>query len=467
MFDMAAINLEFELKLAGAPVDVRSALDSPAIRAALRGAISSERVVSHYYDDAKGSLVKNGASLRIRKDREGAVIVAKQAEDGSNARRIEVERPAGKPLRFSPLGVAAVDAVIASGAPLRRTGRIAFDRTSVEIVWEGARIELAADVGEARLAGRSRPISELEIELIDGPPDAVFSIARALVNEAAGRLSLRLAPKALPDAPYRAAALDPDRATTADALRRDLARAGVELERALVRLELRKPRACRKAARALRRVIDASELWGDGDGALRQLTDEARHGLDVFMRAERLRRLTRAPSAVNFGALMALAREDAFLHAQTVSFGLFRILLLEKSIVAPLRAPARLRRIAAAERLDEISAAVASATDNEDRARALARLASAARASAAFYPEGPHRSFRRLLRSALRAHKAADAANETCALAAEAAAGQGPVAARAAGFIAGAAAAEAAARLAAAPHACEALIAAPAFWREG
>lgn len=430
------------------------------------GALSSERVVSVYFDDPKRSLARNGASLRVRRDGGGCFVVAKADEGPSGVRRAEVERAAERPVKFLPLGIAAVDAVIASGAPLRRQARVAYDRLSAIVAWEGGRIEIAADIGEARFGAARRAISEIELELMEGPPEAVFSLARGILSTPGNRLRLRLASKAPHKAKRRIRRGSLDGATAGDVLATHLARAGEALERATAALDRRKPKACRNAARALRRVIDAADFWGADDARMSDLAEEARQYWPDFQRAEQLRRLARESAGVDFGPSLVNARADAQRLMRSTAFELFRLTLLQRAMRAPNAAMEAPARNVAAQKLDQHFDAVAAAASESERRRALAGLASALRAAAKFFPKVQRRAFRRLVRDAHSAYGAADRAREECALAAEAAAGQGAAAARAAGFIAGAAAAEAAAHLAAAPGACDALLSAQRFWRE-
>lgn len=52
------------------------------------------------------------------------------------------------------------------------------------VLHDGAEIELAFDEGEVAAAGRARPISEVELELVSGDPAALFDLARRLSRTA-------------------------------------------------------------------------------------------------------------------------------------------------------------------------------------------------------------------------------------------------------------------------------------------
>ncbi len=49
----------------------------------------------------------------------------------------------------------------------------------------GSRIEVALDVGEVRAGERRQPLCELELELLAGPADALFVLARRIARSLA------------------------------------------------------------------------------------------------------------------------------------------------------------------------------------------------------------------------------------------------------------------------------------------
>ena len=69
-----------------------------------------------------------------------------------------------------------------------------FDRVAIEIEPKpGTRIEAAVDRGMIRASesGRSEPISEVELELKDGDPAALYDLALELLETAPLRIDLR------------------------------------------------------------------------------------------------------------------------------------------------------------------------------------------------------------------------------------------------------------------------------------
>lgn len=65
--------------------------------------------------------------------------------------------------------------VLAALRAARLTRRYAavFTRCHAELRFEGARVELAVDSGFLRAGTREEPLAELELEALDGPPDAL------------------------------------------------------------------------------------------------------------------------------------------------------------------------------------------------------------------------------------------------------------------------------------------------------
>jgi inorganic triphosphatase YgiF len=99
----------------------------------------------------------------------------------------------------------------------------AFRRTAIPLRSGGARIEAAFDIGEVKAlgvrAGVSAKLAELELELKDGPPSALFDLARQVARDTPLRFAIEskadrgyALAQGSPDKPVRAKplALDPD-----------------------------------------------------------------------------------------------------------------------------------------------------------------------------------------------------------------------------------------------------------------
>ena len=179
---------EVELTLAG---------DSAALERGWRAAIPagtdsmSQRLRSTYFDTPDFRLNRHGLTLRIREGGERPVQTLKSKGPfgpGLTLRRQEWSRPVGRP--FPSLPLASDPSVLDTVGPLgpeelapvfctdvmRRTATVgvaAPDRGT-------ALVELALDSGEIGAGGKRHAVSELELELIEGPPSALYELAIAV-----------------------------------------------------------------------------------------------------------------------------------------------------------------------------------------------------------------------------------------------------------------------------------------------
>ncbi|MBR8145793.1 CYTH domain-containing protein [Burkholderia sp. AU19243] len=145
-----------------------------------------------YYDTPDLALAGSKSAVRVRRTPHGWLQTFKtvgSAEAGLH-RRHEWELPiAGDALEVDAL-VAACDvpeaaAALREAAPaLHALFRTDFSRTLWRIAIGGATVEAAVDVGEivvhAEHDTRREPISEIELELIDGPDAALATLAAEL-----------------------------------------------------------------------------------------------------------------------------------------------------------------------------------------------------------------------------------------------------------------------------------------------
>ena len=192
--------LEVELTLGGDP----AALDRgwrAAVPAGRDG--TSQRLRSTYFDTGDFRLRRRGFTLRIREDGERLVQTLKSdGPAGAVLRRNEWSRPVETPVPILP--VAPDPAVRAAVGPLQSVELApAFStdvmrRTAVvEVAAPNhgtALVELALDSGEIRARNRHDTISELELELIEGPVSALYELAMTL--QASAPLRIQTASKA-------------------------------------------------------------------------------------------------------------------------------------------------------------------------------------------------------------------------------------------------------------------------------
>ncbi len=173
--------VEVELKLALAPEAAtrlrRSALlkGRPAVR---------RKLTSLYYDTPDFALMRRGVALRVRRvgRRWIQTLKAEASAVGALSARPEweVAVPAKRPdIALLPEAARALIPPEAAGA-LRPCFVTEFRRTAWEIGEGDGRLELALDQGRIQAAGRSLPISEVELELLSGPAGFLFDVAEAL-----------------------------------------------------------------------------------------------------------------------------------------------------------------------------------------------------------------------------------------------------------------------------------------------
>lgn len=187
---------EMELKLALPGADARRIAAQLAAVPGLAAVAATElRLHNQYLDTPAQDLRRAQAALRLRAIRQKGARVRwvqtfKTAGNGGAglSRRGEWEVP----LRSGRIDAAALQATpwptldkegrwLAQLAPCFETDGV---RTLRQVTAEdGSEIELVLDVGRVRTAdGRSEDVVELELELVEGTPDALFTLAARLAD---------------------------------------------------------------------------------------------------------------------------------------------------------------------------------------------------------------------------------------------------------------------------------------------
>src|SRR5262249_7133990 len=106
-------------------------------------------------------------------------------ERGEWERPISADRPDLESLHDTPLPrLGKIEAL----SPIVETD---VERTAWTVRRDGAVLEVALDQGMVRANGRAAPISEVEVELKQGSPAALFDLARAIDAVAPIRLAVR------------------------------------------------------------------------------------------------------------------------------------------------------------------------------------------------------------------------------------------------------------------------------------
>lgn len=181
---------ETELKLAIAAQDVPALLAHPLLAAEPS---KRQRLVNTYFDTPKRSLLARRIAVRERRVGRQTLLTVKTAGTviGGLARRGEWEAPT-TPGHFDFAALvddtALADALQALAGTLVPVFTTDFTRRSWQLSYRKAQIEVALDRGRihasTRDGPRSQPLLELELELKQGPADALFSLARQLGHSA-------------------------------------------------------------------------------------------------------------------------------------------------------------------------------------------------------------------------------------------------------------------------------------------
>lgn len=181
--------IEIELKLQLTEAAAAQIAAAPLLSASPRTV--AQRSV--YFDSPDRRLLAAGLSLRVREAGGGFVQTVKRAEGGSAGlhsrpeweRRIDGDRPLLDDA--DPSAAVLAD----KAAALTPIFAVAVTRRIWRLEEAGAVIELALDQGEVVAADRQSRFHECELELLSGPPAALFAIARRLGAAAPVRLGVQ------------------------------------------------------------------------------------------------------------------------------------------------------------------------------------------------------------------------------------------------------------------------------------
>jgi inorganic triphosphatase YgiF len=190
------MGIEREIKLALPPEQTDAAARYFAERAGDAGReVPLDNV---YFDTPSLALTQAKIALRLRKTPTGwlqTLKAAGTAEGGLHSRH-EWETPvAGEALDFDTLAAAcddgkALDALRRAMPQLSAIFRTRFTRQLWQFSIDGARIEAAIDLGEVTTevdgAKRRAPISEIELELLEGNESALHALAADLSSKVPG-----------------------------------------------------------------------------------------------------------------------------------------------------------------------------------------------------------------------------------------------------------------------------------------
>jgi triphosphatase len=191
---------EIELKLSGAPEALESIFASPTICDRSTGPGVTRRLENIYYDTRDQRLRAQGLAFRVRRHGRRYVQTLKSNDtEGLVSYRGEWEAPlASSEPDLAVLPVGALEILQGLVAPeelesqfttrvRRRVRRIRLiDQKGGESL-----IEAALDSGTIETKGERMPIAEIELELLQGSPDALYSLALELDKLAPLRIETR------------------------------------------------------------------------------------------------------------------------------------------------------------------------------------------------------------------------------------------------------------------------------------
>ena len=169
---------ESELKFAVSPEAAGSLLHLPPLR---RARDLGERCIdSRYFDTAGGRLQRDGIALRVRRQGDSFVQTAKMFDPaGHTAFRLEREDPVAGPRPCAALlrqaaGSGYADIADGDLVPAFRTK---INRRLLMLEGRGSRVEVAIDSGFVEASGAREPLSEIELELMEGGIGDLYSLA--------------------------------------------------------------------------------------------------------------------------------------------------------------------------------------------------------------------------------------------------------------------------------------------------
>jgi triphosphatase len=178
---------EIELKLELAPEAAERLMKQPWL---LGAECKSQQQLSIYYDTPDGLLRQRGYSLRVRTVGERFIQTVKSLDGGAGLfdrgeweSGISGPEPDRGELASTPLAELPLDGL----QPIIRSE---VTRTTCRLRRAGAEVELAVDNGKMTAGDRGADITELEIELLRGEPEAAVALARRIAGEVPVRLGV-------------------------------------------------------------------------------------------------------------------------------------------------------------------------------------------------------------------------------------------------------------------------------------
>lgn len=147
------------------------------------------RLHAIYFDTPTHALRDGAFSLRVRRKGDTYIQTLKHRTGGGLFARDEWETEVpGADLDLGALaGTPAVNAI--DGASLAPVFTVEVERRVHQWIRGETRIEVSFDTGLITAGDRQEPVAEMELELLSGPPQALFDLARELLAKAPLTLS--------------------------------------------------------------------------------------------------------------------------------------------------------------------------------------------------------------------------------------------------------------------------------------
>ena len=293
---------EVELKLSGQPEALETIFASPTIADKATGRGVTRRLENVYYDTHDQRLRARGLAFRVRRHGRRYVQTLKSNDtEGLVSYRGEWETPlpSSEPdLAVLPVGALEILQGLVSPEELETqfTTRVKRRVRRIRLIDQKGReslIEAALDSGTIETHGDRMPIAEIELELLEGSPDALYSLALELDKLAPLRIETRsksalgyaLASGQAP-AWHKAAALALDPRTTVEEAFRQILRSCVQhwCANEAAALDGRDPEGVHQLRVAIRRLRSAFSVFGhllEREERAR-LSNEAKRIVDSF-----------------------------------------------------------------------------------------------------------------------------------------------------------------------------------------
>ena len=195
---MSADAKELEIKFAGGGAALTALPDSAFMDALTRGEGAWERLETRYYDTPEGDLAARGITLRRRSVGAADIQTVKRKGADGLVARDEWERAIEPGEAFPALtGVCDVDVLLTTlSERLRPTVEMDVDRWACAFPFRDSVLEIAVDVGASNIAGEtgeSAPcfLGEAELELVRGEARDLFAAAKLVLTNTGLRLNAR------------------------------------------------------------------------------------------------------------------------------------------------------------------------------------------------------------------------------------------------------------------------------------